>query len=97
MWILLAIRIVLCLLPQNGWMKNSTDMVWGMIRNIPFILMGATVCLLYFQNRRVDRIFRFFWIYILLSFLFYIPVEVGAGLVPMLGMLMPPRPYVTSL
>ena len=91
LWILLAIRIVLCLLPQNGWMKNSTDMVWGMIRNIPFILMGATVCLLYFQNRRVDRIFRFFWIYILLSFLFYIPVAVGAGLVPMLGMLMLPK------
>ena len=91
LWILLAIRIVLCLLPQNGWMKNSTDMVWGMIRNIPFILMGATVCLLYFQNRRVDRIFRFFWIYILLSFLFYIPVAVGAGLVPMLDMLMLPK------
>ena len=31
------------------------------------------------------------WIYILLSFLFYIPVAVFAGLVPMLGMLMLPK------
>ena len=31
------------------------------------------------------------WLYILLSFLFYIPVAVGAGLVPMLGMLMLPK------
>ena len=32
-----------------------------------------------------------FWLYILLSFLFYIPVAVGAGIVPMLGMLMLPK------
>ena len=31
------------------------------------------------------------WIYILLSFLFYIPVAVTAGIVPMLGMLMLPK------
>ena len=31
------------------------------------------------------------WIYILLSFLFYIPVAVAAGIVPMLGMLMLPK------
>ena len=31
------------------------------------------------------------WLYILLSFLFYIPVVVGTGAVPMLGMLMLPK------
>ena len=91
LWILLFIRIVLCLLPQNGWMENSTDMAWGMIRNVPFVLLGAVVCLLYVQKRRNDRKFRFFWLYTALSFLFYIPVAVGAGLVPMLGMLMLPK------
>ena len=34
---------------------------------------------------------RHVWLYILLSFLFYIPVAVGAGMVPMLGMLMIPK------
>lgn len=91
LWILLTIRIILCLLPQNGWLENTTDMVWGTIRNIPFVLIGAAVCRLYFQKRRKDRVFRNFWLYILLSFLFYIPVAVGAELVPMLGMLMLPK------
>jgi hypothetical protein len=31
------------------------------------------------------------WIYILLSFAFYVPVTVGAGAVPILGMLMLPK------
>ena len=88
---LLIIRIVLCLLPQNGWLENSTDMVWGTIRNIPFVLIGAAVCRLYYQKRRKDRVFRYVWLYILLSFLFYIPVAVGTELVPMLGMLMLPK------
>jgi len=91
LWALTAARIVLCLLPQNGWLENSADMTWGVIRNIPFVLLGAAVCALYFQKRREDAVFRPVWLYILLSFLFYIPVAVGAGAVPMLGMLMLPK------
>ncbi len=91
LWILSAVRIVLCLFPQNGWLTNSGDMTWGIIRNIPFVLLGAAVCCLYCRKRKEDRIFRPVWLYILLSFLFYIPVAVGAGLVPMLGMLMLPK------
>ena len=91
LWILSAVRIVLCLFPQNGWLANSADMTWGIIRNIPFVLLGAAVCCLYFRKRKEDRIFSRLWLYILLSFLFYIPVAVGAGLVPMLGMLMLPK------
>ena len=91
LWMLLIIRVILCLLPQNGWMENSTDLVWGMIRNIHFVLLGAAICAIFFQKRKNDRIFRFFWLLILLSFLFYIPVAVGAGLLPMLGMLMLPK------
>ncbi len=91
LWVLTAARIAVCLLPQNGWLSNSGDMTWGVIRNIPFVLLGAAVCRLYFRKRKEDRIFRPVWLYILLSFLFYIPVAVGAGLVPMLGMLMLPK------
>ena len=46
---------------------------------------------LYFRKRGEDRRFRLVWLYILLSFLFYIPVAVAAGLLPILGMLMLPK------
>ena len=91
LWILTGLRVVLCLLPQNGWTVNSGDMTWGIVRNIPFVLLGAAVCVLYFRKRAEDRVLAPVWLYILLSFLFYIPVAVGAGLVPMLGMLMLPK------
>ena len=90
-WGLALIRTALCLFPQNGWLENSSDMAWGIIRNVPFVILGAVICFLYWKNREKDRVFRFLWLYILLSFLFYVPVAVGAGAVPMLGMLMLPK------
>lgn len=39
----------------------------------------------------MERRLKFIWIYSALSFLFYIPVVVGAGTVPILGMLMLPK------
>ncbi len=90
-WALALVRIALCLFPQNGWLQNSSDVTWGIIRNVPFVILGAVICWLYWKNREADRVFRFLWLYILLSFLFYIPVAVAAGIVPMLGMLMLPK------
>ena len=90
-WALVFLRVALCLLPQNGWLTNSSDMTWGVLRNIPFVLLGGVVCCLYFRKRRADRVFAPVWLYILLSFLFYLPVAVGAGRVPLLGMLMLPK------
>ena len=90
-WSFAAIRFLICLFPQNGWLQNSSDMTWGIIRNIPFVILGTVICALYFRDRRKTHRFRFVWLYILLSFAFYIPVAVGAGEVPMLGMLMLPK------
>ena len=90
-WILAAVRIGLCAFPQNGWLQNSSDMTWGIIRNVPFAALGAVMCVLYFRKRNDDSRFRPVWVYILLSFLFYMPVAVGAGAVPILGMLMLPK------
>ena len=53
--------------------------------------MGAYICYLYYQDRNKDRVFRTFWLYILFSFLFYLPVTVGTGIMPALGMLMLPK------
>ena len=90
-WGLCAVRIILCLFPQNGWFQNESSMTWGIIRNIPFVILGASICYIYYIKRTQDKTFRSMWIFILLSFLFYIPVAVFAGLVPMLGMLMLPK------
>lgn len=90
-WCLVIIRILLCLLPQNGWLQNSSDTFWGIIRNIPFVILGAVICYLFYRNRKKDSKFAHMWLYILLSFAFYIPVAVGAGLIPILGMLMLPK------
>ena len=90
-WGLTLARVILCLFPQNGWLENSSDMTWGIIRNVPFVILGAVVCWLYRRNKEKDRTFGLVWLYILLSFLFYVPVAVAAGMVPMLGMLMLPK------
>ncbi len=90
-WALAALRTALCLFPQNGWLENQSDLTWGIIRNVPFVLLGALIIVLYFRKRSADRVFRPVWLLILLSFLFYIPVAVAAGLLPVLGMLMLPK------
>lgn len=90
-WLFAAVRVALCAFPQNGWIENSGDLTWSVIRNVPFAALGAVICFLYFKNRNVRRRFRFVWLYILLSFAFYLPVAFGAGFIPILGMLMLPK------
>lgn len=88
---LAAIRIVLCLLPQNRWLQNESSVLWGTLRNIPLVALGVTVICLFFRKRRQLPVFRSVWLLITLSYVFYMPVAVGASLVPMLGMLMLPK------
>lgn len=90
-YVLSAVRVVLCLLPQNRWLANESSVLWGIIRNIPFVALGGIVVWLFFKNRKAIRTFRFVWLLVTLSFLFYIPVAVAAGIVPLLGMLMLPK------
>ena len=90
-WCLSAVRIALCLFPQNEWLSNSSPLLWGILRNIPFAILGTLIVILYFKRRNDDRCFRFIWLYVTLSFLFYIPVVVGADVVPILGALMLPK------
>ena len=90
-YVFAAIRIIICLLPQNGWLTNDSDMVWGILRNIPFVILGLLVINLYYTHRMEFKLFKNIWLWILLSFAFYIPVAVFAGVMPMLGMLMLPK------
>lgn len=88
---LALLRVVLCAFPQNGWFDNSNNLTWSILRNVPFVILGAIICYLFFKKRKEDKYLSPVWICTLLSFAFYIPVAVGASFVPMLGMLMLPK------
>lgn len=85
-------RILLCFFPANKWFDGAGNPRWGVIRNVPFVLMGLlmVVWLIY-------RSVVFGWnmyllaVLITLSFAFYIPVVLFAKKKPMVGMLMIPK------
>ena len=81
-------RVILCLLPGNNWSDGGSSVFYGTVRNITFVMIGVLIAVIYYQRRNEKRNFKRFWLYITLSFLFYIPVAVGASLLPLLGMLM---------
>lgn len=93
MWGLTIARIALCLFPQNQWLTYRQPLAWGIARNVPFLIMGILIIVLFAQEikRTGDRIFRFMPLAIILSFAFYIPVVLFAETVPLLGMLMIPK------
>lgn len=92
-WGLAASRVALCLCPQNRWTSPDAPLSWGILRNIPFALLGLVVIVLFFRSAREkrDRSFRFLWLTIVLSFAFYLPVVLFADRVPAVGVLMIPK------
>lgn len=88
---LAAIRIVLCLLPQNEWRAVAPPYLWGIWRNIPFFLLGAAVAGLYFYQRAAVPGLSLMWLAIVLSFAFYLPVVLWVQKNPKIGMFMIPK------
>ena len=90
---LAVMRVALCMLPQNQWLTNQTPLEWGILRNIPFAIMGLMVIVLFYRNAKQDNdeAFRWMWLTIVLSFGFYIPVVLWAEAIPAIGMLMIPK------
>ena len=90
-WILGIIRIALCCFPQNGWTSAEPSLLWGIIRNIPFALLGILTVVLWLRSAKNDKPLKLMWLAVTLSFLFYIPVVLFAQTMPMIGMLMLPK------
>ena len=90
-WILGIIRIALCCFPQNGWTSAEPSLTWGILRNIPFALLGILTVVLWLRSAKNDTPLKLMWLAITLSFLFYIPVVLFAQTMPMIGMLMLPK------
>ncbi|MCI5957260.1 MAG: hypothetical protein MRZ54_09770 [Clostridiales bacterium] len=90
---LAALRVALCLFPQNRWLDADAPLAWGIYRNIPFALLGLMVIVLFYHSAKAqnDKSFRWMWLTIVLSFAFYIPVVLWADAVPLVGMLMIPK------
>ena len=92
-WGLAALRVALCLLPQNQWLAYRQPLLFGVLRNIPFAAMGLIIIVIYArESRRADdRVFRFMPLAVALSFGFYLPVVLFSGVAPMVGILMIPK------
>ena len=92
-WVLAAARIILCLFPQNAWTSADAPLSWGIYRNIPFLLLGALIVVLFYRSAKQteDKPFRLLWLTVVLSFACYIPVVLFADTFPMVGMLMIPK------
>lgn len=72
-WGLAAVRIALCLMPQNAWTSPDAPLSWGIYRNIPFALLGALIVVLFFRSaqKNKDKPFKFLWLTVVLSFGLY--------------------------
>lgn len=88
-----AIRIALCMIPQNNWLSADAPLSWGIYRNIPFAVIGLITIVLFYTSAKQnnDTAFKWMWMTIVLSFGFYIPVVLWANTIPMIGMLMIPK------
>lgn len=91
MWLLAAVRIALCLFPQNQWTSADAPLSWGIYRNIPFAVMGLMTVCLWLRSTKKEKALRFLWLAVLLSFAFYFPVVLFADAMPVIGMMMLPK------
>lgn len=93
MWFLAILRIALCLLPQNQWLTYHQPLLFGVLRNIPFTIMGILIIILFAREAKKadDAVFRFMPLAVALSFGFYVPVVLFSSIVPAVGSLMIPK------
>lgn len=92
-YLLALARIILCFMPQNLWTNSNAPLSWGIYRNIPFAIIGIIIIVLFYKSAKDtnDKNFKFMWLTIVLSFLFYIPVVLWADVYPLVGILMIPK------
>lgn len=92
-WLLSALRVILCLMPQNEWTSAAAPLSWGIYRNIPFALLGLLIIGIFHRSAKEngDGLFRWLWLTVVLSFACYLPVVLFADSMPVIGILMIPK------
>lgn len=90
---LAVLRVILCMFPQNLWLSANPSLLWGILRNIPFAILGGIIIVLFYKKAKQhnDSNFRFMWLAIVISFACYIPVVLWAESIPLVGILMIPK------
>ena len=91
-WVSSVVRIVLCLCPQNNWLRPEGNPAWGIYRNLPFALTGLCLVILFFLSGNTGGYGLWMMsVAIIISFACYFPVVLWAKKKPMVGMLMMPK------
>lgn len=90
-WILSAVRIALCCFPQNEWTSAEPSLLWGILRNIPFAILGVMTVVLWFKSAKNDKPLKLICFAVTLSFAFYLPVVILSQQISLIGMLMLPK------
>lgn len=93
LFVLAGLRVLLCAFPQNDWFSYQGSLLWGILRNIPFALMGIGIIVLCFiiAKQHNDKSYTLMGWMVILSFAFYIPVVLFADTLPIIGVLMIPK------
>ena len=87
-----ALRVVLCLMPQNDWLSGRENLRWSAYHNVPFAIMGLLVIVLFARSGDAGGLGMWrMCVAIALSFAFYLPVAFLAKRVPAIGALMLPK------
>lgn len=91
--VLIIIRFILLTLPGNDWINNGNSLLYAIIRNIPFAILGGIIIALFITAREKDVNHQFYkmGIWIIVSFVCYIIVILGSGALPILGAFMMPK------
>ncbi|MDE7292924.1 MAG: hypothetical protein K2N72_00715 [Oscillospiraceae bacterium] len=91
-WGSAALRILLCLFPQNNWFRPEGNPSWGIYRNLPFAVTGLCLVILFFISGNIGGYGLWMMsVAIIISFACYFPVVLWAKKKPMVGMLMMPK------
>ncbi len=90
-YLLAVSRITLCLLPQNAWCDRKDSANWAVYRNIPLVLLGLIVAVLFAIYMKTVPALQWLWLAVLLSFVFYLPIVLWSHKKRILYMLMLPK------
>lgn len=89
-YVLVVLRIILVALPQNGWGDMPGNYTFGILRNIPFAILGILLIKWSWEERNREGM-KHMATLIFFSFLFYVPVVLWATFVPWVGAFMMPK------
>lgn len=86
-------RILLCFNPGNEWTSQDPSLEWAIYRNIPFLILGILIAVLFYRKtiKTNDRSLKWMWLAVSLSFAFYLPVVLFSDIYPPIGALMIPK------